>query len=115
MANQRTIETTYGTLDGHVLDGLRQTLDTSELLTAIGIVDRRAAMHEECERLHSSLRCLHGMASHLVDDAPATIVSEQPIWQLAEEILDDFEASTIDFSGIAALVGRLASLRPSDE
>ena len=114
MAMHRTLETTYGAVDGCVLDELRRTLDTTELLKAIEVVDRRAANYEECGRLHSSLRCLHGMTCHLIDAAPATIVSEQPIWQLAEEILDDLEASTVYFSGIAALINRIASLRPSD-
>jgi hypothetical protein len=115
MAQRPTIETTYGTVDRSVLDELRQTLDTNKILTAIEIVDRSAASPDERGRLAASLRCLHGMARHLVDTAPATIVSEQPIWQLAEEILDDLEASSVEFSGIAAIVDRIASLRPNDE
>lgn len=65
--------------------------------------------------LHSSLLCLHAMAAHLIDDAPATIVSEQPIWQLAEEILDDLEASHAHYAGIGALIEQLAALRPGDD
>ena len=114
MAQSRTA-TDYGTVDQQVLDQLRGTFDTSRLLTAIEVVDCCRAGEAERATLHSSLRCLHDMASHLIDDAPVTIVSEQPIWQLAEEILDEIEESHIELSGIVRLVDQIAALRPPDK
>lgn len=114
MAQSRTTVTDHGTVDQLVLDHLRCTFDTSRLLTAIEIVDNCVGEAERAT-LHSNLRCLHGMASHLIDDVPMTIMSEQPVWQLAEEILDEIEESHIEVSGIVTLVQQLAALRPPDE
>ena len=111
MAQLRTTATNYGTVDQLVLDQLRRTFDTSRLLTAIEIVDTCRAGDAERATLHSNLRCLHDMASHLIDDVPMAIMSEQPVWQLAEEI----EESHIELSGIVRLVDQIAALRPPDK
>jgi hypothetical protein len=42
-------------------------------------------------------------------------MSEQPVWQLAEEILDEIEESHIELSGIVRLVDQIAALRPPDK
>ena len=115
MAQSRTTATNYGTVDQLVLDQLRRTFDTSRLLTAIEIVDTCRARDAERATLHSNLRCLHDMASHLIDDVPMAVMSEQPVWQLAEEILDEIEESHIELSGIVRLVDQIAALRPPDE
>jgi len=55
------------------------------------------------------------MARHLIDgDAPA-LSAQEPIWQLAEEIADELDACAADSSHAAALVGRLARLRPPEQ
>ena len=115
MAQSRTTATNYGAVDQLVLDQLRRTFDTSRLLTAIEIVDTCRAGVAERATLHSNLRCLHDMASHLIDDVPMIIMSEQPVWQLAEEILDEIEESHIELSGSVRLVDQIAALRPPDK
>lgn len=115
MARRESVLSRYGTVDRLVLEGLRRGFDTSRLLAAIEtahVSDFELMGHPS---LHSSLLCLHAMAAHLIDDAPPTIVSEQPIWQLAEEILDDVEASHAHYAGIVALIEQLAALRPKEE
>jgi hypothetical protein len=52
------------------------------------------------------------MAHHLLDSAPATLTAQEPVWQLAEEIADQLDASAAAFGDARRLVDRLARLRP---
>lgn len=110
----KSIATSYGTVDQQALEELRKTFDTARLRSAIEAIDNCPAGEVERPTLHASLRCLHDMARHLIDNAPMTVTSEQPIWQLAEEILDDIEERHLELSGVVAPVRALAALRPSD-
>lgn len=108
MAEPKTVETAYGTVDAAVLRTLRGSFPTADLL--------RAADTIEAQRLwlRSSLLRLHGMAHHLIDGAPQTVTAKEPIWQLAEEIADQLDAYTAELSDTSRLVDRLGRLRPPD-
>ncbi len=103
-----TVDTAYGTVDAAVLRNLKGSLPTSDLLKAADSIEARRLW------LRSSLLRLHGMARHLIDGAPLTVTAVEPIWQLADEIADELDASTVDLSGVTKLVDRLGRLRPPD-
>lgn len=115
MARRETVVSGYGTVDRVVLEDLRRAFDTARLLEAIDAAAFGEAGQSGHPTLYASLHCLHAMAVHVIDGAPAAIVSEQAIWQLAEEILDDLEASRWHAADVVPLVEQLAALRPHDD
>jgi hypothetical protein len=106
MEDPKTIETVYGTVDAVVLSEIRGRFPTSDLLKAAEAVEAQRLW------LRDSLVRLHRMAHHLLDSAPATLTAQEPVWQLAEEIADQLDASAAAFGDARRLVDRLARLRP---
>jgi hypothetical protein len=106
MEDPKTIESAYGTVDAVVLRELQGRFPTADLLKAAEVVEAQRLW------LRDSLVRLHGMARHLVDSAPATLAAQEPVWQLAEEIADQLDASAAAFADARRLVDRLARLRP---
>jgi hypothetical protein len=112
MNARNTVETAYGTIDADALAELREGFATSDLLAAVDAIDIGEGRHRW---LRSSILRLHAMASHLINDAPQTATGKEPIWQLAEEIADELDASTTSLSHITKIVDRLGRLRPNND
>jgi hypothetical protein len=108
MDDLKIVATAYGTVDAAALRELPGRFPTADLLKAA------EAIEAQCLWLRDSLVRLHGMARHLVDGASATLAAQEPVWQLAEEIADELEASAAELAEAARLVERLARLRPPD-
>jgi hypothetical protein len=108
MPASNTAETAYGKVNAAVLSDLQGRFPTADLLKAA------EAIGAEHLWLRDSLVRLHGMARHLVDGAPAAQGAQEPVWQLAEEIADQLDASLAQIAGTIRLVERLARLRPPD-
>jgi hypothetical protein len=112
----KTVETAYGTVDAAVLAQLHQSFVPSDLLAAVDAIDARDDVSETRRMwLRSSLLRLYGMASHLIIGAPLTVSAKEPVWQLAEEIADELDASPGHLPEITELVDRLGRLRPPDK
>jgi chromosome condensin MukBEF ATPase and DNA-binding subunit MukB len=106
MQVRNTVETAYGTVDAAALRELQGRFPTADLLKAAeSIAAQRLWLRESLVRLH-------GMTRHLIDRAPATIEAQEPVWQLAEEIADQLDASAAELAATVSLVDRLARLRP---
>ena len=112
MNARKIVETAYGTIDADVLAELQQGFATSDLLAAVDTIDLSEGRRGW---LRSSLIRLHAMASHLINGVPQTVTGEEPIWQLAEEIADELDASTTRLSHITKIVDRLGRLRPYND
>ena len=112
MNARKIIETKHGTLDAYVLAELQQSFATSDLLTAIETIEVAEGRQKW---LRACLLRLHAMANHLIHGAPQTVIGEEPIWQLAEEIGDELDAYTANLSHITKLVDRLGQLRPNED
>jgi hypothetical protein len=108
MDDLKTVATAYGTVDAAELRELPGRFATADLLKAAEAVEAQGLW------LRDSLVRLHGMARHLVDGAPASLAAQEPVWQLAEEIADQLDASAAELVQTTRLVDRLARLRPRD-
>jgi hypothetical protein len=103
-----TLDTAYGTVEAAALRELQGRFSTADLLKAAESIEAQHLW------LRDSLVRLHGMARHLIDGAPATLAAQEPVWQLAEEIADQLDASAAGLADAMSLVDRLARLRPPD-
>jgi chromosome condensin MukBEF ATPase and DNA-binding subunit MukB len=110
MNAKKIVETDHGAIDADVLAELQRSFATAELLMAI---DRIDANEGRQKWLRTCLMRLHAMANHLIDGAPQTVTGQEAIWQLAEEIGDELDASTANLSHVLKLVDRLGQLRPN--
>jgi hypothetical protein len=108
MVEPKIVETDYGSVDAAVLKKLKDGFLASDLMNAADRIDAQRLW------LRSSLLRLYGMAHHVIDGAPLTVTSKEPIWQLAEEIADQLDACIAVLSGTTRLVDRLGRLRPPD-
>jgi hypothetical protein len=103
-----TTETAYGRVDTAALKELQDRFLTADLLKAAESIEA------QCLWLRDSLVHLHEMTRHLIDGAPATLAAQEPVWQLAEEIADQLDASLAELADTVRLVERLGRLRPPD-
>jgi hypothetical protein len=108
MVEPKIVETAYGSVDATVLKELKHGFFAPDLLKAADSIDAQRLW------LRSSLLRLHGMAHHVIDGAPLTVTSTEPIWQLAEEIADQLDTCVTVLSNTSRLVDQLGRLRPPD-
>ena len=114
MSRERVIETRYGPVDARVLDRLRQSLDTTQILRAVEAIDRRFRRIRDREPLRTELLELHGMAHDLINDAGGVGLGySQPIWALASSLAGELEERVPGLAAIA-VIEELARLEPAD-
>jgi hypothetical protein len=115
MSRETAIETRYGLVDAQVLDRLRHSLDTTQILRAVEAIDRKFRRIGEREPLRTELLELHGMAHDLINDAGSVGLGySQPIWALASSLAGELEERMPGLTAIA-VIEELARLEPSDE
>lgn len=108
-----TLQTRYGLVDRTTLERLRDHFVTADLLKAVDASDDLSETRRM--RVRTLLLRLHGMAQAFVNSYGGGMTPPSaPIWDLAEDAADELRGGAADFMREAALLDRLAALRPRD-
>jgi hypothetical protein len=82
-----TVKTAFGTLDRKVLEKLRNSYDTTTLLSAVDAVDQVRYCDDE---MRTNILALHGMAMNLINDNySAGTPGDEPIDELAYRLTSE--------------------------
>jgi hypothetical protein len=108
---KKQISTPYGRVRAEVLEQLRATLDTRQLLAAVDQTDQFCAQWRD--ELRSDLLALHGLAHTTVNGAPlAPAPGDETLAEMAASLRLVFGDAARELRDLANLLGRIAELAP---
>jgi hypothetical protein len=102
--------TPYGDVDAVALQLLRNSFDTSRLLS---LYDALGTL--EIGELRDELLRLHRMANTVINGAKLCEPGKEDIWEVAEALIDEFTQVAETCVGISESLRPLAALRPDHQ
>lgn len=108
--------TPYGDVDAHQLEVLRETFDTTNLLTLVDGLDRWRARLAPAGGIRDDLLRLHGMAHTVINGASLMQPSDDvDLWEEAEDLANELRELAEGFLLAAEQIQPLADLKPRHE
>ncbi|MBC3876819.1 hypothetical protein H8K38_03245 [Undibacterium sp. FT79W] len=111
----KVIPTPYGDMNALVLEQLRESYDTGDVLEMIEQLDTIRVRLEGVNGIRDDLIALHAMSHTVINGARLAVPpQETALWEAAEELVSEFSDFSRLFSEFSERLRPLSELMPLD-
>lgn len=117
MSKTKNVKFNGGFVNAEVLEDLRQSFNTMDILDALDVIDSIRSRVCDLEDMRRDFFLLHGQAHALINGDFSNSGGKEgyAIWELADELGTDIEEWAEGLSRVARMLDKLVMLVPEEE